>query len=296
MSRKIDLMIIGAQKAGTTALKNYLNEHPDILGHPQTEFTYFNDESEYNKGFDNAFSKYFSEGDPVKSKLVLAKYVSIYYEEKLLERLAKHNAECKLIFIIREPVARAYSSFSMEQYRGNSKRDSLEMITAIEEKNYDDSMYRIFIKLGLYDEHLTTIYKYFPKNQVKIILFEDLNNNTLGTCQEIFQWMKVDDKFIPNTKVKHNETRVAKSQLLGKIIVKLKNNQNIVKRITKKVLPYSLFTKLGNSLVKYNKSNNKFQPISPKLKSYLQDFFRPHIQNLEQMTGLDLKHWYKQFQ
>lgn len=41
MPGKIDLFIAGAQKSGTTSLKNYLSEHPQIFGHIQAEFTFF---------------------------------------------------------------------------------------------------------------------------------------------------------------------------------------------------------------------------------------------------------------
>ena len=48
----IDIMIIGAQKAGTTSLKNYLGEHPELQTHPQKEFGYVWDDKEFNQGFE----------------------------------------------------------------------------------------------------------------------------------------------------------------------------------------------------------------------------------------------------
>ena len=54
--KKIDVMIVGAEKSGTTSLKNYLNEHPDVFGHSATEFTFFHTKkNEYNLGFDTVF-------------------------------------------------------------------------------------------------------------------------------------------------------------------------------------------------------------------------------------------------
>lgn len=54
MGEKIDIFIIGAQKAGTTSLKNYLGEHPQINTHTTKEFSYFYDDEEYNAGFINS--------------------------------------------------------------------------------------------------------------------------------------------------------------------------------------------------------------------------------------------------
>jgi len=51
----IDLMIIGAQKAGTTSLKNYLGEHPEICTHERIEFMFFVNEQEYKQGYKKIF-------------------------------------------------------------------------------------------------------------------------------------------------------------------------------------------------------------------------------------------------
>ncbi|MEI6311444.1 MAG: sulfotransferase domain-containing protein [Bacteroidota bacterium] len=293
MSKKIDLMIIGAQKAGTTALKNYLNEHPQITGHPQTEFSFLKENEEYEKGFDFAFSKYFNSPTYKDSNKIIAKYVSIYYEEELLQRLAKHNPACKLVFIIREPVARAYSAYCMEQFNGWLNRDSHEMIDVIKKQQYQDTMYRLFINMGLYDEHIELIYKYFPKEQVKIVLYENLNKNSLGTCKEIFEWMGVDASFSPNVEKKYNETKTAKSDKLTKLITSLKSDKNKLKIIAKKILPYSLFTKIGNSIVEYNKSSKKHKPISNELFTFLHQFYKPHNDKFTALTGIDISHWNK---
>lgn len=293
MSRKIDLMIIGAQKAGTTALKNYLNEHPQIIGHPQTEFSFLKNDEEYSKGFDYAFATYFNSTNDHESKKFIAKYVSVYYEEELLSRLAKHNPACKLVFIVREPVSRAYSAYCMEQFNGWLKRDSHEMIEAINKKDYNDTMYRLFIKMGLYDEHIQLIYKYFPKDQVKIVLYEQFNKDSLKICKEIFEWMGIDATYSPNVEKKYNETKTSKSDKLTKLITALRNKNNKLKIVAKKILPYSLFTKIGNTIIEYNKSSKKHKPISNELNGFLHQYFKPHNEKFTKLTGIDVDHWNK---
>lgn len=60
--KKIDALIIGAQKAGTTSLKNYLAQHDMIKTHEVIEFPYFKDIEEYRKGYSksliNIFQKF----------------------------------------------------------------------------------------------------------------------------------------------------------------------------------------------------------------------------------------------
>ncbi len=291
--KKIDLMIIGAQKAGTTSLQNYLNEHPEILGHPQIEFGFFKDDAMYANGYEKEFSRHFTAGNINAAKAVVAKNTGMYDSEKALERLQQHNPDCKLVFIVREPVSRAYSSYSMEKFNGLLTRDFSEIKDVIEEKRFDDMMYRFFIRLGLYSEFLKSIYKFFPENQVKIVLFEKLGKDPAGVCREIFQWLNIDPSFTPSTEKEYNKTQKPKSVLVSNILMRLRSNNNVVKRVAKKVLPYTVFTRLGTFLIESNKSSKRTKPISPEIKEYLQRFFDPYNKELEELAKIDLGGWRK---
>jgi sulfotransferase family protein len=289
--RKIDLMIIGAQKAGTTSLQNYLNEHPEILGHPQIEFGFFKDDAMYANGYENEFSRHFTAGNVHTAKAVVAKNTGMYDSEKALERLREHNPDCKLVFIVREPVSRAYSSYSMEKFNGWLARDFSEIRKVIEEERFDDVMYKFFIRLGLYSDYLKSIYKYFPPEQVKLVLFERLKKDPIGVCREMFQWLKIDTSFMPRTEKEYNTTQKPKSVLLSKILISLRNENNRVKKLAKKVLPYTLFTRIGTSLIEFNKSSKKAEPISKEMKEYLHSYFEPYNKELEEMTKINLDDW-----
>ena len=94
--RQIDLMIIGAQKAGTTALNHYLGQHPDVLGHPQTEFAYFRDDNLFAEGYEPVFRRHFTQGDPATARVVIGKNAGIYDSETALacERLIRTYDPC----------------------------------------------------------------------------------------------------------------------------------------------------------------------------------------------------------
>src|SRR6185295_13613127 len=116
--RKIDLMIVGAQKSGTTSLKNYLGQHPAIITHLQTEFSFFVEEKEYINGMESAFKIYFSDVVPYGSRRIVAKSASMYLNEKSLQRLRRSNPDCQVVILLRNPVERAYSSYLMEMNAG----------------------------------------------------------------------------------------------------------------------------------------------------------------------------------
>lgn len=94
----IDIFIAGAQKAVTTSLLQYLNQHRDIQIHPQKEMTYFFNDEEFQLGESYLSSHYKLKDEHIG--LNLAKHATMSISDKALGRLQKHNPECKVIFLL----------------------------------------------------------------------------------------------------------------------------------------------------------------------------------------------------
>lgn len=282
--QRIDLMIVGAQKAGTTALKEYLAEHPQFLTHIQREFSFFKDKEEYEVGFSKAFDKFFHE-QPHGRKLV-AKNAGMYFDKNSLERLAKHNKDCKILFIVRKPVERLQSAYSMEKFNGWLNYEFNDFKSVLERKDYQHILYRLFIKLGLYSEHLKMLYDFFPKEQLKVVSYEDLKKDPQVICQDIFEWMGVDKNISPDELKRYNETKIARSALASLLINELKKESNPIKKLAKRILPYHLFSKLGNRLVEFNKSKKKPEQPSKEVVNYIANYYAPYNEEFERLTGI----------
>ena len=193
----IHLMIVGAQKAGTTSLHNYLKSHPRVLGHRSKEFSFFADESEFNHGFEWAFSRYYDVKD---HDLVVAKNVTLSVHEEGLTRLRKHNPEAKIVFIMREPVNRAYSSYSMGVKDGWMTRSFDDIIKPLMGEDDQDVMFRFFVQHGQYAQQIRTMLRYFPKQNIKLYLFEDLKENPQDVCDDIYSWLGIPSAIIEQEK------------------------------------------------------------------------------------------------
>lgn len=290
--RKVDLMIIGAQKAGTTSLKNYLSEHPEILSHPQTEFGYFRSDQQYGNEFEKEFKRHFTVGNKNASRVV-AKSVGIYSSETALRRLAVHNPDCKLVLILREPVSRSYSSYNMDYTRGIIKKDFSEIVKILEEREFKDPMYHLLIHLGLYAQFIEMVYKNFPPEQVRIYLYEKFALDAITVCKDVFTWINVDPQFQPKTMKIHNQGQRQFSSLFAKVLLQLRRETNPIKILAKSVLPYSLFSTIGSRLMQSNLRSDKMDCPDERTQEYLKRFFKPHNKKLERLTEIDLKHWYE---
>ena len=135
-------MIIGGLKAGTTSLKSYLNEHPEILGHAAVDMKYFREEAEYGKGYDAAFRHYFNEGDVDKSRVVVAKHAGTYLNPSDYKKIHDHNPDIKIIFIIRNPVERAYSNYNYEYSNGRISVSLEEVINNMDSDSKDSLLHQ----------------------------------------------------------------------------------------------------------------------------------------------------------
>lgn len=285
---KIDVMIIGAQKSGTTALKNYLAEHPKIVTHPQIEFEGFHEEESLESA---NFFKYLQRESVAKESAILTKNAAAYADENIIRKIRDHNSDCKLILILRHPVERAYSSYQMENFFGYLKDDFEKVIDVIETKNYDNQFYKSFLRLGHYEEHLRTILNYFPLEQIKIILYDRFVENPDLVCKEVFQWLGQDDTFKPNTSMRYNETRVPVNKVYSRYINSFRSKSNKIKKTIKKIIPYTLFVTLGEFLINVNQSTQKYPPMSENVKKYLINYYKPYNKALEKLLNINLDRW-----
>lgn len=118
---KIDFVISGTQKGGTSALDAYLREHPEICMADKKEVHYFDNEDFYcyeQLGYLN-YHSFFS---PNESHKILGEATPIYmYWYDAPKHIWQYNSNMKLIAILRNPIERAYSHWNMERSRGADK-------------------------------------------------------------------------------------------------------------------------------------------------------------------------------
>lgn len=288
--KKLDLVIIGAEKAGTTSLKNYLYEHPQIVSHPQTEFSFFAVEEEFSQGYENAYSKYFNNAKVKSDQKLIAKNVSISFREYALKYLKNHNPNCELIFILRDPIKRAYSSYQMAVRDGWMDKPFDYVYEAIKQnkKNEYDVFFRFFIDLGLYHKQIKTVYKYFPKEKVHFVIYEEFVKDPQTTCSNIFQILGIEDNFKPDTERKYNKGGIVRSNSFSIILSLLRKNNNPLKSLVKSILPVKSFVSLGNWILSLNRKKGKYPEMDPQIKEDLKHFFSSHNELCSKLIEKDI--------
>jgi hypothetical protein len=194
---RIDFLIVGAQKGGTSALSSFLAQHPDIFIPPQKEIHFFDNDQIFMRT-DIDYELYHNYFQPKKQPCLLGEATPIYmFWKPAAKRIFEYNPMIKLIFILRNPVERAYSNYIMECKK---KREFLRFKDALVVEplrrlwTYPiQNRYHSYVERGFYTKGITRMMQYFPLSQMLFLKTEDLLMNHDQTLKKVFEFLKLPD-------------------------------------------------------------------------------------------------------
>ena len=188
-------LCVGAQKSGTTSLQDILIQHPNIYL-PKIKETHFfdNGEKNYSKGLKWYETEYFSS---IKTENIIGEISTNYmFLEYVPKRIYEDlGPDVKLIFMLRNPIQRAYSQFMMNRQNFFETKTFEEALNLENKKILKDEHHKKifgYMKRGLYGEQIKRFLKYFPKEQMFFIIFEtDFIKNKTQTINELCHFLEL---------------------------------------------------------------------------------------------------------
>jgi hypothetical protein len=193
---KLDFILAGAQKCGTTALHYFLEQHPQIALPDKQEMHFFDDEELFAKE-PAPYDRLHSSFKPGKRTMIAGENTPSYiYWKPAIERIWNYNEAIKLIILLRNPVERAFSHWNMQRDRGYETLDFLDAVRAEPERLREalplQSKRFSYIDRGFYSEQLERVFRFFPRSQVHLIKFENFRTDQLATMQAVFRFLAVN--------------------------------------------------------------------------------------------------------
>ncbi|WP_431156535.1 sulfotransferase family protein [Winogradskyella poriferorum] len=175
MSKKINTFIIGAQKAGTTSLYDWLGQHP-LIDAPKEikDYHFFSEDGIFSKGYEHIESFYRLRGSEIRLHSAVN---YLYFDELCAKRIHDYNPEANLIICLRNPVDRAISAY---KYFVRTLRENRSFSDAIarelnkELNSYQELSNNSYVAHGMYSNQIDTYLSFFSRNQIKLIYFDDL--------------------------------------------------------------------------------------------------------------------------
>lgn len=289
--RTPDFLIIGAQKAGTTSLYEYLRAHPEIWfpdGVKETHFfTYWGS------------AGYESESSRVRVTTEKEEYLDLFadapadcaageaspsylYDPNVPGRIKSLDPDISLIVILRDPVQRAYSNY-LHAVRSGRESHSFEDALKLESKRIDDGAPNMlhYRSKGLYGQQIARYVHHFERDQLLVLLSEDLWENRSSTLESVLHFLDVDPEVSLNASERHGASGVPKSALLRRIY-----QAKGVRHALKAVLPRSVRAALRESFLH-----------RPQMESetarWLREAYRDDLKHLQKLIDRDVSHWLK---
>lgn len=259
---------VGVQRAGTTWVHECLSEHPEAFLPQEKEMHFFSHE------FDRGMQWYEEQFEPAGSAVAVGEVTPNYFTSTALTRIAEHLPDARIFAVLREPVSRAYSAYGLV-------KDRLYPGLSFEEAcNHQD---RYLVGLGMYAAPVKLTYELFPRENVKFILYDDVEAEPLTVMRSLYAHLEIRETFVPEKlKERVNQALYPKTQAtieslgLGTALETFKSS------------PVGQGLKRLHAKAKPAQSRHH---IAPELSARLREQYRPDINALEVLLDRDLSHW-----
>lgn len=193
---RVDFLIAGVQKGGTTALFDHLREHPGLQLPSLKEARFFdNDNLDWDRPDYDRYHRLFDFGAPAVRGEATPIYV---YWPNSLERIAAYNPALRLILLFRDPRTRAWSQWRMEHARGFETEPFSWCIREGRARLANDpetpGFHRVFsyVERGFYGRQLQRVRALFPPEQVLLLRSEDLQRAPDETLAHVCRFLGLE--------------------------------------------------------------------------------------------------------
>lgn len=298
--KKPNFFIVGAPKSGTTALSQYLSEHPNVFMTNPKEPNYFSDDmpkryiarslEDYLLLFKNSNSSHSVSGEAS---------VFYLYSSCALQNIYNFNKQAKIIVLLRNPVDIVYSLHSQYVYNFVEDEKDFEKAWNLQESrriglNLPGNsrvpkilQYKDVAMLGNQVEKLFNI---FPNDQVKLILFDDFADFTKKVYEDVLRFLGVPIVGKASF-ARVNENKIPRIFKLNRF---LHNPPDFIRKIVQ-ILYKTFGIDIGEIIMRFilNLNSRKVERkrMSPDFRKKLITEFQEDILKLSNIINRDLSHW-----
>ncbi len=306
-----NFFIVGAAKSGTTSLYEYLRQHPEVFMAPIKETHHFStdiDPTRFRPNYARALNKDLTrwlEGNMEKgifhafvrdrqqylqlfrhadNRVAIGEVTNSYlYSSEAAANIRREVPHARIIMVLRNPVDRAFSHYLMDLRTGYETADfmtALQKDMARPSKGWGIS--NMYIEIGMYAEQVKRYLDAFPKEQIRIYLFDDFIRDPRALMQDLFRFLQVADDVPIDYSRKYNPSFIPRNRLFS-----LLNTQKRVRDWLKHSLPRPMRTLMKKTFF----TDKNLPRIQPAERSFLLDMYRSDIDRLQHLIDRDLSAW-----
>lgn len=280
-----NFVIAGVKKASTTSLYYYLDQHPQIFMSPIKEPKFFAYDpqdptcvaADHNRFPIRTLADYEALYADANGATAIGEASPLYIDSTFaLKQMAQLIPQARLIFSLRQPVERAYSLYLM------GIRDGVERRSFYEAVQSDLRRWEGF----KYYQALKPWFERFGREQIRVVLFEDLKHDPVGVTQCLYEFLGVDPTFVPDTSEQHNVGGVPKNMALQRAVTGVRRSR--LRKLVVDYIPHSWRTAYTHM---HKQNLQKAPPIPQDAARLLADLYRDDVRALQELLQRDLALW-----
>ncbi len=284
-----NLFLVGAMKAGTSSLHEYLHQHPQIFMTRMKEPQYFAPhKTQYGMwgqgqplpkpGIDWYLRLFADAGDALYAGEASVSYTARHWVSGCEERIWEFNPQARIIYLMRDPVERAISHYWHFVADG---RETLPPDRALRQR--DD-----YVARSDYAYQIEPFLRRFGEDQVYLLTLEELQADPRRTFAQLLAWLGVDDSVEIDTREQHNvrENEQRQTRRFALPLVRMLKGWRWQQWKTR--LPSSI-ERLVEAAT-FHRVETKAHDLDD-VRGYLRDRLAPRIVALARLIGRDFPAW-----
>jgi len=292
-------VVAGAARSGTTALTEALRSHPDVfvttpkephylaLAGRDLNFTGPGDNMMINREAITSREVYLGlyPREHEYTALGEGSVSTLYYYEHSIPRLQSINPDVRVVLLLREPVARAYSSFQLLRAQGYEPLD--EFLAAVEDepRRVRAGWFHMWHYLGMshYADSVECLVRALGRDQIGIWFYDELVAEPSRTIDEVLRFLGADpDKLPPGALWETNVSGTPRSRRLQSFYWWARRRELL--RRTVRLAPFKLRQRLRNA-------NLQPSPLPAEARRELGPLFADDLSRLAEIVGRPLPRW-----
>ena len=287
---RVNTLIIGAGRSGTTSLYAHMAAHEDVCFSYLKEVHYFSIDELYGRG-EKYYHAFFKNCTGARILASADTYLLMDYDA--IPRIRDYNPEMKIIVILRDPVARAYSSYHYSVNYGHHKAystflDSMEAEKDIENEQNIVTRNNLGHFYGsLYHKHLSKWTEQFPREQILLLETAELRGFPHLLLEKLAAFLNLTS--FDDHVERENAAAIPRNKKLEKFLLDRDSfMRKMIRRLTPRFIK-NLIMESGivDKLHKVNRVESAVSPLSAEEAEKARLYFKDDMQNLKKDYGIE---------
>lgn len=293
---KPDFFIVGAFKCGTTALYEYLRQHPQVYMPFHKEPLFFGDDltRRYGRMSEEQYLALFRgarQGQRVGE--ASAWYL---YSTSAAREIARFSPTAQIIMMLRNPVDVMYAQHS--QLLFNVEEDIEDFASALDAEparrrgermptgplRIENLFYRESVR---FPEQVRRYYEVFGPDRIHVIIYEDFRDRTPAVYRGVLEFLGVDPGFVPDFEIRNPNKRVRSSRIQRLVF----QPPGPLLRLTPMLRRFPVVHWMRARALSLNSAASPRSTMDADLRRQLIREQTAAVQELEGLVGRDLSGW-----